>query len=253
MFRALSGRIARALAAGALILSLTATTFAGSANAADDKTDCRTAAHDRNDAVHLLHTAWKEFSGDLKDLAHEARDLQHDSDKTSKDLKKDARAEVASAKMDLKDVWVKAHADIQAAAELGAACTGEDEDNDEDSTETTTTVTTATEPADPNVHTFDTSGLDAKYAPIVDQAIADMQAIVDDARKAIGEMATAAETTDTADDTKAKKDVAEAKADREKAKADREEAKKSEKEKSHPGSANGKSNGTGNGKGKDRD
>src|SRR5438309_11759890 len=75
----IANRTARGMAVGALILSL-ATTLAGSAYAAPlAENDCSAAAHDRNDAVHLLHTAWKAFEGDLKDLARDARQLQHGS------------------------------------------------------------------------------------------------------------------------------------------------------------------------------
>ena len=204
----------------------------------DETQDCSAAAHARNDAVHLLHTAWKVFDGDLKDLAKDARELQHESrkDKASADLTKDARAEVASAKQDLKSIVSQAHADIQDAVELGAACKAE-----EDTTTTTTTTSTSTTapsdasaPADStaDAHTFDTSGLDSKYKDIVDKAIVDMQGVVDDATKAVTDLSTAVETADTTDDAKVKKDLEKAKADRETAKADREEAKAAAKDKS---------------------
>jgi flagellar capping protein FliD len=257
----IANRTARGMAVGALILSISATTFGGSANAAplaDETQDCSAAAHARNDAVHLLHTAWKAFDGDLKDLAKDARELQHDSnkDKASADLTKDARAEVASAKQDLKSIASQAHADIQDAADLGTACKAE-----EDSTTTTTTTSTtapsdATAPADSTegAHSFDTSGLDSKYKDIVDQAITDMQGVVDDATKAVLDLSTAVETTSTADDTKVKKDLETAKAARETAKADREEAKAAAKDKSTDKSnAKPDNSGKGNsGKGKGR-
>src|SRR2546423_13146242 len=119
----IANRTARGMAVGALILSL-ATTLAGSAYAAPlAENDCSAAAHARNDAVHLLHTAWKAFEGDLKDHARDARKLQHESEKTSAVLSKDARGTVAEAKAELKDIVSQAHADIQAAVELGTACT----------------------------------------------------------------------------------------------------------------------------------
>src|SRR5256885_1155528 len=141
MFRmSAAGRTGRALAAAALILSLSATTFVGSANAAPlADNDCSAAAQARNDAVHLLHTAWKAFDGDLKDLAKDARQLQHESHKSGMVLTKDARAEIASAKQDLKEIASQAHEDIQAAVELGSAC--KDANEDENSTTTTTTTT----------------------------------------------------------------------------------------------------------------
>jgi hypothetical protein len=262
----IANRTARGMAVGALILSLTATTFAGSANAAPSaKSDCGAAAHARNDATHLLHKAWKAFDGDVKDLAKDARDLQHESrkDKASADLTKDARAEVASAKQELKSIASQAHEDIQAAVELGTAC--KDEGDEDDTTTTTTTTTTststtapsdATAPADStgSAHTFDTSGLDSKYKDIVDQAISDMQGVVDEATKAVADMSAATESKDTTDDSKVKKDLEKAKADRETAKADREEAKTAAKDKSNDKSKEKSSNsGKGNnGKGKNK-
>jgi hypothetical protein len=255
-----TSRTARGLAAAALILSLTATTFAGSANAApnsDETQSCKAAAHARNDATQLVHKAWKAFDGDLKDLAKDARDLQKESrkDKAGADLTKDARAEVASAKQELKSIASQAHEDIQAAVELGTSC--KDEGDEDDTTTTTTTTTTststtapsdATAPADStgSAHTFDTSGLDSKYKDIVEQAISDMQGVVDEATKAVADMAAAAESKDTTDDTKAKKKLETAKADRETAKADREEAKTAAKDKSTDKS-NAKSSNSGKG------
>src|SRR5256886_2962377 len=214
MFRTMAGRTTRAFAAGALILSLTATTFAGSANAAplaDDKTDCSTAAHARNDAVHLLHTAWKAFDGDLKDLARDARKLQHETEKESAVLTTDARGVVASAKAELKGIASQAHSDIQAAVELGATCSDAEDSTTPTTTTTTTTTNTttttsvtapgdSTAPADTtgSARTFDTSGLDPKYKDIVDQAIKDMQAGVGGARKARPGKAEAAEVEETA-------------------------------------------------------
>jgi hypothetical protein len=261
----MGSRTARGLAAAALILSLTATTFAGSANAApnsDETQSCKEAAHARNDAVHLLHKAQKAFDGDLKDLAKDARELQKESrkDKASADLTNDARAVVASAKQELKSIASQAHEDIQAKVELGTACKDE---GDEDDTTTTTTTTTTTDtsttapsdasaPADStdSAHSFDTSGLDVKYKEIVDQAISDMQDVVNGATEAVADMAAAVETKDTTDDTKVKKDVEKAKAERETAKADREEAKTAAKDKSNDKSKAKSSNGNGKGKSK---
>jgi hypothetical protein len=262
MFRTSMGsRTARGFAAAALILSLTATTFAGSANAAPlAENDCSVAAHARNDAVHLLHKAARVFQGDLKDLAKDARELQHESgkDKARADLTKDARKEVDAAKHEVKDIEHAAHADIKAAAvdALGSGCA--DAEDEDDTTTTTSTSTTApsdsTAPADStgSAHSFDTSGLDSKYKDIVEQAISDMQDVVDEATKAVMDMAAASESKETADDTKVKKDLETAKADRETAKADRDEAKAKDKskDKSEKSSNSGKGNGNGKGKGR---
>ena len=260
----IANQTARGMAVGALILSLGVTTFGVSANAAplaDETQDCSAAAHARNDAVHLLHTAWKAFDGDLKDLAKDARDLQKESrkDKAGADLTKDARAEVASAKQELKSIVSQAHSDIQAAADLGTACK---DSEDEDTTTTTTTTTTTkststTAPADStgSAHSFDTSGLDSKYKDIVDQAISDMQGVVDDATKAVMDLGTAVESKDTTDDSKVKTEIEKAKTERDAAKADREEAKAAAKDKSKDNSDAGKSSNSGkgnNGKGKGR-
>ena len=254
MFRTMAGRTTRAFAAGALILSLTATTFAGSANAAplaDDKTDCSTAAHARNDAAQLLHTAWKAFDGDLKSLARDARKLQHETEKESGVLTTDARAVVASAKAELKGIASQAHSDIQAAVDLGTACKDEGDDTTVTPTSTTNNTSTtapsdATAPADSTdgARTFDTSGLDSKYKDIVDQAIKDMQAVVDDARTAVLEMTKAAESKETTatDVEKVKHEVATAT-------ADREEAKTAAKDKSK-NKSNAKSSHSGKGKGR---
>jgi hypothetical protein len=260
----IANRTARGMAVGALILSISATTFGGSANAAplaDETQDCSADAHARNDAVHLLHTAWKTFDGDLKDLAKEVRELQHEArkDKASGDLTKDARAEVASATQELKSIVSQAHADIQAEVDLGTACKEEEETTTTATTDTSTTAPSdASAPADStaDAHTFDTSGLDSKYRDIVDKAILAMQGVVDDATNAVLDLSTAAESTDTADDTKVKKDLEKAKADREAAKADREEARAAAKDKSTDKSNakpdnSGKGN-SGNGKGKGR-
>jgi hypothetical protein len=246
MFRTtMPGRATRVLAAGALIFSLTATTFASNANAAplaDDKTDCSTAAHARNDAVQLLHVAWRTFNGDLKALASDARKLQHESEKASAEASKDARGVIAGAKAELKEIASQAHSDIQAAVDLGTACSDESDSTKTTTTTTTNTTTTtsvtapkdATPPADTSgsAHTFDTSGLDAKYKDIVDQAIKDMQKVVDGARKALLDMTTVAESKEATekDADKVEQEVEKAKADRHAAKQDR-EAKKADKAK----------------------
>src|SRR2546423_7943118 len=204
----IANRAARGMAAGALILSISATTFAGVANAAplaDETQDCSAAAHARNDAVHLLHTAWKAFDGDLKDLARDARQLQHEAHKSGTASTTDARAEVANAKQELKDISSQAHTDIQAAVELGTACGDAEDENSTTTTTTTTTTTSTTAPSDAtapadstgSARTFDTSGLEKKYKDIVDQAIADMQAVVGEATQAVTDLTAGAQAEDT--------------------------------------------------------
>jgi hypothetical protein len=211
----IANRTARGMAVGALILSISATTFGGSANAAplaDETQSCSDAAHARNEAVHVLHDAWKGFSSDLRDLAGDARKLQHESEKASAGVATDARSALASAKQDLNGIWSQAHEDLLGAADLGTACKEEAEDEDT----TTTTTTTATAPTDSSGSAgTDTTGLETKYKDIVDLAIADMQKVVDDATKAVTDLTTAAESKDATEVTKVKKDLEKAKADRE--------------------------------------
>jgi len=266
MFRmSMGSRTARGFAAAALVLSLTATTLAGSAYAAPlADNDCSAAAHARNDAVHLLHTAWKAFEGDLKDLARDARQLQHESHKTGDVVLNDARDLVKDAKGELKDIRSQAQEDIQAAVELGTACT--DKEDTTSSTDTSTTTNTnntntsvnaptdATPPADStgSAHTFDTSGLDVKYKGIVDKAIVDMQKVVDDTRAALTALTAVADEAkdakDVKDESKVKSDRETAKAEAEKAKTNREDAKKSDKAKAKS-TTKAQNSGKGNGKG----
>src|SRR5207244_9347303 len=183
-----------------------------------------------------------------------ARKLQHETENESGVLTTDARAVVASAKAELKGIASQAHSDIQAAVELGAACSDDEDSTTPTNTTTTNTTTTnsvtapsgSTAPADTtgSARTFDTSGLDSKYKDIVDQAIKDMQAVVDDARTAVLEMTKAAESKETTatDVEKVKHEVATAT-------ADREEAKTAAKDKSK-NKSNAKSSHSGKGKGR---
>jgi hypothetical protein len=174
MFRtSIAGRTTRALATGALILSLGATTFVGSANAAPlaNTQACSAAAQARNDAVLALHDAWKASVADLKSLltdANKGHEELHDA--------------LLSAWHDLKSVAMQAREDIHDVG-LGVAC-----HHDEDDTNVTPAQGVATT-------TTDTSALDAKFKAIVDEAIKDMQAVVDGARKAVADLTAATSTT----------------------------------------------------------
>src|SRR3989441_2642900 len=232
---------ARGMAVGALILSISATTFGGSANAApaaDETTSCSTLAHARNESVHRLHDAWKGFRDQLKDLAHQARELERDSrhSKSATEMTGDARSEVADARVKLQEIWGTAHEKLQSLVELGQACKDTDtedkdettssnttanttaasstkmtedkdedknENNDEDrneekdedsatSSKTTTSTTTASTTTGPS-----TAELVAKYKEVVDQAIKDMQAVLDDVTAAVAKMTTAPQSTDS--------------------------------------------------------
>jgi hypothetical protein len=255
LFTQIANRTARGMAVGALVLSLSATTFGGLANAArlaDETQDCSDAAHARNDAVHLLHEAWKLFDGDLKDLARDVRKLQHEAHKSGTTLLTDAREEVSSARHDLKDIVSQAHEDIQDVADLGTACK---EEIEETTTTTTTTTTGTAAPTDSTggAGSVDTSGLEQKYKDIVDKAIAGMQLVVDGVTAAVLDVTAATESTDTSDDAKVKTELKTAKAEREKAKEHRDEARTEAKDKSNGKSDVNRSSNSGKGRdGEDR-
>jgi hypothetical protein len=257
----LTDHAARGIAAGALILSLTATSFAGSANAAPlvaDSQDCSTLAHERNDAVHLLHTAWTTFRGDLKDLAREARKLDRQSRKDEDKAGESARSIVASANKELTSIFKTAHSDIQEATDLGQACKDQDEDETTTTkTTTTTNTTTATNtntnavaapkdssaPGDSSTggHTFDTSGLADQYKDIVDKAIKDMQKVVDDATKALADLKVADETSSKTEVEKVKAEVEKAETERVKDQEEEHAKAKAERVKNKLAKVKGKS------------
>jgi hypothetical protein len=189
MFRTnMPGRTARAIAAGALILSLTATSFAGSANAAPlaDKDDCGVASAARSEAVHLLHVAWMGFASTLKALASDANESSH---------------ELAKAKRELKSVLMHAK---EALEDLNCA-------HDDEFLPTPGAATTATTPASDNVKS------------IVEKAIKDMQAVVDAASKAVADTTTAAKP-ETTPDKVTDEDGSSVKGEKETANEDREDA-----------------------------
>jgi hypothetical protein len=103
--------------------------------------------------------------------------------------------------------------------------------------------------------TIETNDLVMKYREVVDQAILDMQAVIDEITAAMNEMTEAAETAELADDAEVTTDLKTAKAEREKVKEGREEAKADAKGKSKDKSeakASNSGKGKGNGKGKAR-
>ena len=197
MFRtSLGKRTARGMAVGALILSISATTFGGSANAApsaDDTKSCSTLAHERNDAVQTLHKWVMSFRDELKDLAREARELERDArhSQSATELTGDARGEVADARAQIQEIWTAAHEELQSRTELGQAC--KDEDTDE---ETTTSTNTTTTNLTTTVEGPSTDELVAKYKEVVDKAITDMQTVLDDVTAAVAKLTEAAQSTD---------------------------------------------------------
>ena len=218
MFRTTIGkRTARGMAVGALILSLSATTLGGSASAApaaDETTSCSTLAHARNEAVHKLHSKWMSFRDQLKELAHDARDLERDArhSKSATELTVDARSEVADARAKLQEIWTSAHEKLQDGTDLGQACKVEDKDEDtKTSANTTTTTASTTKDEDqdedknedkdennqkPSITTASMVALVAKYKDVVEQAIKDMQAVLDDVTATVAKLTTAAQSTD---------------------------------------------------------
>ena len=230
MFRTTIGkRTARGMAVGALILSLSATTLGGSANAApaaDETTSCSTLAHARNEAVHKLHSKWMSFRDQLKELAHDARDLERDArhSKSATELTVDARSEVADARAKLQEIWTSAHEKLQDGTDLGQACKVEDKDEDtKTSANTTTTTASTTKDEDqdedknedkdehtqkPSITTASMVALVAKYKDVVEQAIKDMQAVLDDVTATVAKLTTAAQSTDASLAAKVKADRA---------------------------------------------
>ena len=230
MFRTTIGkRTARGMAVGALILSLSATTLGGSASAApaaDETTSCSALAHARNESVHRLHDAWKGFRDQLKDLAKDARELERDArhSKSATELTVDARSEVADARAKLQEIWTSAHEKLQDGTDLGQACKVEDKDEDtKTSANTTTTTASTTKDEDqdedknedkdehtqkPSITTASMVALVAKYKDVVDQAIKDMQAVLDDVTATVAKMTTAAQSTDASLAAKVKADRA---------------------------------------------
>ena len=230
MFRMTIGtRTARGMAVGALILSLSATTLGGSANAApsaEDTTSCSTVAHARNDAVQTLHAAVKDFRDQLKDLAKNTRELERDArhSKSATEMTGDARSEVADARAKLQEIWTSAHEKLQDGTDLGQACKVEDKDEDtKTSANTTTTTASTTKDEDqdedknedkdehtqkPSITTASMVALVAKYKDVVDQAIKDMQAVLDDVTATVAKLTTAAQSTDASLAAKVKADRA---------------------------------------------
>jgi hypothetical protein len=96
---------------------------------------------------------------------------------------------------------------------------------------------------------LETNDLVAKYRDVVDEAILDMQSVMDEITAAFTEMAEAAETTTTEDDTVAAAELEQSKQDRAKEKVERvKEAKeKAERAKDRTGNGN-KDKGAGKGK-----
>ena len=77
-------RAARTAAAGAFIFALSLTSLGSSAVAApaadkDGEKGCSALAHVRNEAVSDLRDAWRGFRKEVREMAHDARDLRKES------------------------------------------------------------------------------------------------------------------------------------------------------------------------------
>jgi hypothetical protein len=114
-----------------------------------------------------LREAWKTSSSDLKTVVKGTPALRQD---------------LVSAWRDLRSVLMQAAADLKDLG-LGSACHHENEDG----APTMGAVATTT----------DTTALDAQVKAIVDQAIKDLQAIVDAARKTVADQTAATEPKDS--------------------------------------------------------
>jgi hypothetical protein len=211
----------RGIAVSALVVSLSLTSLVGSAAAspsAEDTTGCSVLAHERNAGSHRLHEAWQGFNEQLRDLSREARELSRESRRSSSatTLTVDARADIADAKSELNAIRAAAHVEIQDRAELGTACK-----DAEETASGSPSVTDAdadapvTETENTDELSIDTSDLVEKYREVVDQAILDMQAVMDPLNAAVAEMLAASETAETTDDAAVTEKHGKAKADRE--------------------------------------
>lgn len=160
MFRTqIANRTARGMAVGALILSLTATTFGGSANAAplaNETNGCSVLAHERNDGLHRLHEAWMGFRSELRNLSREARALSHEArgSASASAMTSEARAQIQSAGAELGEIKNDAHEEIQSVVELGEACKDEQPTVDETPVITLATLTDQDEEDDTVTVTF---------------------------------------------------------------------------------------------------
>ena len=194
----------RGMAVSALVVSLSVTSLVGVAAAspsAEDTRSCSVLAQERNAGAHRLHEVWQDFSGQLRDLAREARELSRESRRSSSatTLTVDVRSDIADAKAELNAIRSAAHTEIQDRAELGTAC------REEAVTEVAGTVELSDE----------TKDLVQKYREVVDQAILDMQEVIDPLNASVAEMLAAAATAETTDDAAVTEKHGKAKAERE--------------------------------------
>ena len=199
----------RGMAVCALVVSLSLTSLVGSAAAspsADDTRGCSVLAHERNLGAHELHEAWQGFNEQLRMLSREARELSRESRRSSSatTLTVDARADLADAKSELNAIRGAAHAEVQDLVELGTACK-----------DPVVTEAMVTETEDTVELSLETNDLVQKYREVVDQAILDMQAVMDPLNAAVAEMLEAAATAETTDDAAVTEKHGKAKADRE--------------------------------------
>lgn len=188
MFQAITHlhRGARAVATSALIIAISATSLGATALAhpSDEERGCKVLAHERNASKHRLHEAWQGFRTSLRDLARESRQAQRAlrGSQTATSLVTEARTDLADARQALGELWRTAHEELQSRVELGTACKNPAEPEAEPP------VTLATLEAN--------GDLVKKYREVVDQAIKDMQAVVDGVTDGVATLVTAAESND---------------------------------------------------------
>lgn len=209
------------MAVSALVVSLSLTSLVGSAAAspsAEDTRGCSVLAHERNLGAHKLREAWQGFNEQLRSLSREARELSRESRRSSSatTLTVNARADLADAKSELNAIRGAAHTELQDRVELGSAC------KDPEATASASPSATdagaeasVTETENTVELSIDTSDLVEKYREVVDQAILDMQAVMDPLNAAVAEMLAAAETAETTDDAAVTEKRGKAKGDRE--------------------------------------
>ena len=136
-------RVARSAAAGAFIFALSLTSLGSSAVASsaadkDEEQGCSALAHVRNEAMQDLRDAWRGFRKEVRDMAHDARDLRKESSDRAAFTAlmtelRDANGQLDSIRKDAREQMQTTFAATVCTEQT--AKTEKDGENDEDSTE----------------------------------------------------------------------------------------------------------------------
>jgi len=135
-------RVARSAAAGAFIFALSLTSLGSSAVASsaadkDEEQGCSALAHVRNEAMQDLRDAWRGFRKEVRDMAHDARDLRKESSDRAAFTALMTELRDANGQLDSirKDAREQMQTTFKAAVCTEKAKTEKDGENDEDSNE----------------------------------------------------------------------------------------------------------------------